>query len=395
MKRISTFLLVATASVVAPACDPGVDNPDGDGTGSDGSNGGSNSAKDEWNKKLEERTLDYSAALRIASLRLTGDLPTLPEINSVAGAADDAAKKAAYETLVDAYIARPTFARQMMVYFRDVFKMGGTMGAVDLESAPAFAAQLAVNNGSFMDLLTATTNTCPTFNAATNTFTPAACANGVTTAAGVLTNPGAMAQFNSNFAFRRVRWVQETFNCEKFPSDLSDKTETYGGKIYNGKFPWASFAGKDNGGRIDFHDTSAVVCGNCHNRINKLAPLFANFNATGQLTGAIAVFTPLGVNNLALASDYMPAGEGTAYKFGKPAASLAELGAAMSTDPEVAACAVKRIWNWALGKADIVDALTLVPDSAISTQIAAFTESGFKLKDLIRASFVADDFTKF
>jgi hypothetical protein len=67
----------------------------------------------------------------------------------------------------------------------------------------------------------------------------------------------------------------------------------------------------------------------------------------------------------------------------------------MAADPEVASCAVKRIWNWALGKTDIVNDLTLVPDSVVETQVATFTSNGYKLKDLIRAAFVADDFTKF
>lgn len=393
MKRIKAFLLVATASVVAPACDPGVD--DGPGTGGDGGSGGSGGGSaDEWDKRLEERVLDYNAALRIAALRLTGDLPTRTEINSVADATDDAAKKTAYEALVDQYLARPTFARQMMVYWRDAFKLGGTMGAVDLETAPAFAAQLTVNNGNFMDLLTAANNNCPTFNAATNTFTAATCANGGTQA-GVLTNPGMNASFNGNFAFRRVRWVQETFNCLKFPAEISDTPETYGGKLYTGKFPWLSIAGTDNGGRIDFHDTSAIVCANCHVTLNHIAPLFANYDANGAMQATIQVLTPLGANDRARATDFMPAGEPTAYRKDKPAASIAELGTHMAADPEVAACAVKRIWNWALGKQDIVNELTLVPDSVVETQIATFTSNGYKLKDLIRAAFVSDDFTRF
>ena len=394
MKRIKAFLLVATASVVAPACDPGVD--DGDGSGGDGGSGGSGGGSaDEWDARLNERVLDYNAALRIAALRLTGDLPTRTEINSVADATDDATKKVAYEALVDAYMARPTFARQMMVYFRDTFKLGGVMGAVDLETAPAFAAQLAVNNGNFMDLFTATANNCPTFNAATNAFTAATCNNAVTTHAGVLTNPGMNASYNGNFAFRRVRWVQETFNCLKFPAEISDTPQTYGGKLYTGKFPWLSFAGTDNGGRIDFHDTSAIVCGNCHVTLNHLAPLFANFDANGQMTNAIQVLTPLGANDKARATDYMPAGEPTAYRQGKLTPDLASLGAAMAGDPEVAACAVKRVWNWALGKNDIVNDLVLVPDSVIQSQVETFTTNGFKLKDLIRQAFVAEDFTRF
>lgn len=51
----------------------------------------------------------------------------------VAGAADP---RAAYEALVDQYLADPRFARQMLGWFRDTFRMGGG----PLDSAPAFAA---------------------------------------------------------------------------------------------------------------------------------------------------------------------------------------------------------------------------------------------------------------
>ena len=392
MKRIRAFLLVATASVVAPACDPGVDNPNGNGTGSD--DNGSGTAADEWNKKLEARTFDYNAALRIAALRLTGDLPTMNEINQVATAADDAAKKGAYEALVDQYIARPTFARQMMLYFRDTFRMGGTLGTVDLESAPAFGASLAVANDSYMKLLTATTGTCPTFNG--TTFTPANCANGVTTHAGILTNPGMLAQFDSNLAFRRVRFVQETFNCQKHPAESRDTPETRDGKLYTSAFPWESLAGRTNGGRIDFFDTSGVVCANCHGAINHMAPLFANFNPQGMLQANIVVKTPLAPpNDVARLSDFLKAGEPYAYRLGQATPDLPALGAAMAADPEVQACAVKRFWNWALGRADIVNDLELVPATVVQKQVDDFKANGFKIKDLIRAIMVSEDFTKF
>jgi hypothetical protein len=129
--------------------------------------------------------------------------------------------------------------------------------------------------------------------------------------------------------------------------------------------------------------------------MNHIAPLFANFDANGQMTNMIQVLTPLGANDRARATDFMPAGEATAYRVGKPATNLTELGAHMAADPEVAACAVKRVWNWALGKNDIVNDLVLVPDAIIQAEIDAFTANGYKLKDLIRAAFVAEDFTKF
>jgi len=61
----------------------------------------------------------------------------------------------------------------------------------------------------------------------------------------------------------------------------------------------------------------------------------------------------------------------------------------------VAKCGVARVWNWALGKTDIVDTLQEVPVETIQTQLDAFTTSGYKMKDLIYAVYTADDFVKF
>jgi hypothetical protein len=155
MKRISIILLAAATSFTV-AC--------GNGTGSSGDDDGTTDGTtngDEWDKELAKREVDYNAALRIAALRLTGDIPTMTEINQVKNAGDLTAQKAAYEALVTDYIGRPAFARQMMYFWRDTFKMGETP---EMDTAPAFAAMLTVTNGNYTQLFTATTGSCPTFN---------------------------------------------------------------------------------------------------------------------------------------------------------------------------------------------------------------------------------------
>src|ERR1041385_5895896 len=99
MKRIELLLLAATSFAV-PACSNSVGPTGGD----DDMNPGPG---DQWDQALANRKPDYNAALKIAALRLTGDIPTMTEINTVAVAPDDAAKKAAYEQLVTQYMARP------------------------------------------------------------------------------------------------------------------------------------------------------------------------------------------------------------------------------------------------------------------------------------------------
>jgi len=391
MKRIELLLLAATSFAV-PACSNGPSTTGDD----DGSNMGSG---DQWDQALAARKTDYNQALKIAALRLTGDLPTMTEINQSATAPDDPAKKAAYEQLVTAYIARPTFARQMYMFWQDTLKSGTDKASpatppVSIDTAPAFAAQLSVQNGSYMNLFTASSGTCPTFDG-TN-FTAGECTNGAPKA-GVLTDTGIMYLYTSNLAFRRTRWVQEVFDCVKFPAEVNPQgTDVGGSALYTGMYPFQSISSPTNGGgRINFLDTSAVICANCHSNINHIAPLFAYFDMNGAYQPQMAVTLPLNGSPLAKMSDYLPPGETTSWRHDKPAADLPGLGAAMAADPDVAKCGVARIWNWALGKTDIVDTLQEVPSATIQTQVDAFTSSGYKLRDMIYAVYTSDDFTKF
>src|ERR1051325_11380380 len=150
------------------------------------------------------------------------------------------------------------------------------------DTAPALAAMLSVQNGSYMNLLTQGSANCPTFDENAGTFAAAECNNNGPKA-GVLTNPGVMKQFYSNFAFRRVRWVQEVFDCTKFPAEVSPTpTDVGGSSPYTGVWPFKSISSPTNGGgRVNFLDTSAVICANCHTTINHIAPLFAYYDMNG------------------------------------------------------------------------------------------------------------------
>jgi hypothetical protein len=389
MKRISILLSAAMAFAV-PACSNditggGGDDDDGPGTGSGGG------SQDEWDTLLGNRMTDYSAALKIAALRLTGDLPTLTEINTV-GKATAEGKAAEYEKIVREYVQRPTFARQMFLFWRDTFKLGGTPAT---DTAPAFAAQLAVTNGNYTELFTRSSNNCPTFDMGTSTFGAGECMNGGPKA-GVLTNPGMNALYTSNLGFRRVRWVQEVFDCVKFPVELTTTSTDVGGALpYQGAWPFGTIAGTANGGRINFLDVASAMCSHCHQTMNRIAPLFAYYDNTGAYKTTISVALPLEGAPLARMSDYLPAGETTAWRYQQPAADLPALGAAMAADPDVAKCGVARLWNFAFGNTDIVDSLREVPRATVQTELDAFTQSGFKMKDLIVAIFLSKDFVQF
>jgi len=314
---------------------------------------------DEWDDKLAARVIDYNAALRISALRLTGDLPTLDEIESVATAGDP---KSVYEAQIHTYIASPKFAKQMFRYWQDTLMVGGDP---DLDQAPAFAAKLTVDGGSYQQLFIATQGTCPTINSTTFQVTPANCANGTPTHAGILTNPAVQAHLFSNFAFRRVRWVQETFACTKFPAELA-------------------LAGKDVGGATPY-------TGNF---------LFAHYDAAGQYQTALVVPTPLPMMPPppAVRLDYLPATEQLAWRYNTTPINdndLPSLGHEIANDPQVSQCAVARVWNWALGKADIVDGGFRVPAATIQSQVDAFVADGYRLREAIYRVFTSDDFVRF
>jgi hypothetical protein len=213
----------------------------------------------------------------------------------------------------------------------------------------------------------------------------------------VLTNPGLQKQFFSNLAMRRGRFVQETFDCLRFPVEIAQKPTDVGGSApYIGVWPFSSIASPQNGGgRVNFQDVSAAICANCHQTLNHLVPLFAYYDANGAYKTTIQVQVPLPNNPLAATTDWLPPGDTTAWRYGKPAADIPALGQAMAADASVAECGVARFWNFALNKEDIVDQLVAVPSATIKAQVDAFTQNGFKVKDLIFAIFTADAFVKF
>lgn len=348
---------------------------------------------DEWDDKLAERQVDYNAALRIAALRLTGELPTLVEIDAVANAPDPAAQQAAYEEQIRRYMGHPRFARQMFRYAQDMLKMGDDPR---LDSAAAFVAQVIVMNRPYLDVLTATSGTCPSFDPAKGTFTAGQCTNGAPATSGLLTHPGMQAHFFGNLAFRRVRWVQETFACTVFPAQIATTATDVGGEMpYTGVFPFDSIAGAKTNGRVDFRDVSSVICANCHSNMNHIAPLFAHYDETGQYSDDLVVPVPLPENPAVEMRDYLPPGEGLAWRYGVPVSDMTSLGRAMAADPDIAECAIARVWNWAMGKSDIVDGGARVPSATIDAHVMAFAAGNYSLKDAIYRVFTSDDFVRF
>jgi len=397
-----TWILGLLAALGASSCssqgptslDPGSNNNSTSG----GNTSGSGSTTGDFNEPaavpktvLDDRVVNYNDALRTASLKLVRDLPTLQEIKTLAGAVD---QRATYEEQIDALLADPRFTARMIKWWQDTMRQGG--GAVDNKpsrnTAPVFAARLTIEGRPYTELFTASTNTCPTYDGATNTFADGNCDNGVATHAGVLTNPGVMMQYFSNMAFRRVRWVQEVFACTKFPAEYAVQPTQVKGADYTGPWAFDSIATSP----IDFQDTSSVVCANCHVTINRVAPLFANFNADGQWMNTSQVVTPTVPDPLTTElSHWLNPGETTAWRINVPVKDLPELGQAMAKDPDIAECAVARMYNFAMSKEDIVSDLATVPLEVLQPHIDEFKANGMNLKETLRAILLSDDFIKF
>jgi hypothetical protein len=341
---------------------------------------------------LDERVVDYSEALRTASLKLVRNVPTLQQIKNVSLATD---KAAAYEAEIDAMFADPRFTTRMIKWWKDTMRQGG--GAADnkpsRDTAPIFAARVTVEGRPYTDLFTATNGTCPGYDNDAKAFTDGNCNNNVPVHAGVLTNPGVMMQFNGNMAFRRVRWVQEIFVCTKFPAEYAPEPETMqSGNDYVSPWDFESVATSP----VDFQDTQSVVCANCHTTINHIAPLFGNFDGNGQWTNNIQVMTPTVPDPVKTdLSHWLRPGETTSWRKGKAVADLPALGKAMAEDPDVTACAVARMWNFAMSKEDIVSDLATVPPEVLEPWIEEFKSNGMNLKQTLRAILLSNDFVSY
>jgi hypothetical protein len=166
---------------------------------------------------------------------------------------------------------------------------------------------------------------------------------------------------------------------------------------YTSPWPMSSIAGECNGGSVDFHEyNTTTICANCHATWNHRAPLFAQFDKKGVFDpNGYQVLVPVEGSPIAQLSDWLPPGEGFAWKFGMPVTDLQSLGQTMASDPEVLTCAVKRIWNYAMSRGDIVDNETPVPDTVVASHVSFFEANNHNLKLTLREILLSDDFVSF
>ena len=403
-------------------------------------------------------TVDYSLALRTAAIKLRGDLPTMAEIKRLSAAVkanlSDGSENDpsfVYRDIVKSFINdSPRFSRQMVVFWRNQLRMGGTlMGdladlpltaankrTVSLETAPTLLGRLAAEGKDMRLAFTQTTNNCPMYNAATGVFTDGNCFTGAAVAgsntatnmgnnipegqqAGVLTNPGFMAQYYSNFAFRRARLVNEVFACTRYPAEYSSKPQVIGSALYSSPWPTNSVTNADQPPTYatprrvqqmaqgvtlttqtkEYVDFSLQAgCMGCHTSLNRRAPLFAAFDSVGFMNTANMwmVHSPVTDAPFSQIQDYLPAGNDTpSWKFGVPTPDLKSFGKAMADDTQVARCFMIRAWNDAYSRDDVVNDLALVPDSVIEEMTQYFIANNYNMKMAIEKLYTDPNFVRF
>jgi hypothetical protein len=402
----------------------------------------------------------------------------------------------------------------LIEYFRYMFKMEGPSANTEFpsrDSAPVFAARVVWEDKPFTNVLTETTNTCPSYSPTmgfqggdclvpdcklevvrgpevfqngplqgepipkegqfikpnkcrydhinqTDALSPfvVQMASGQMKKSmpdgkhsGVLTNPGVMSLFFGNLAFRRNRWIHETFLCKSANEQaggepageekLVPKNPPCSGGTtipgYQNKWEVDVIAGQCNGGRVDFHTyTNGNICANCHATWNHRAPLFARFDEQGLFDpNNYQVAVPVEGSPVAMLSDWLcvdpqkcPNGGNNGFAWKKnyksindgmeksgvlsgadTPALIADMAKKMADDEEVAQCAVKRMWYYAMGRSDIttigdagrfavLDRKNPPPELLTLTKLTQeFKKSNFNLKEVLRTILKSDDFVRF
>jgi hypothetical protein len=395
-------------------------------------------------------SVDYNLALRSATIKLRGDLPTLTEMRQMQAAVKaNLSNKSAgdpqfvYEAFIDALIAdTKRFNNQMVVFWRNQLRMGGSINGllgdsatairpVSLETAPTLLGRLTATGADMRTAFTQTTNNCPKFDPTTGAFADGNCNTGlaVTAAAtgpemgnnvaegsqaGILTNPGFLAQYYSNLGFRRQRIIEEVFTCNRFPAEISPTPQIINSALYSAPWPLKTITSNaapptyttrriiggatvTNQDYVDFNIEQG--CYNCHTTMNHRAPLFTAFDAVGFRDAMDRSMVHSPVTNLPFTEiqDFLPASEANnkAWRYQVPASNIQQFGQAMAADPQIAKCFMIRLWNEAYSRDDVVNDQALVPDSVIAPMTKYFVDNNYNMKLAIKKLYTDANFIRF
>jgi len=412
--------------------------------------------EDYYQQRLDARVTDYGQALRMASLKVRGNVPSLAEIRELMGAPSRVLKyRELIKRMLDGKVKvaggalqdDPRFKKQVLSFWRNTLRMGPpgnpAFGIADQDAAPTMAAMVTVSDTLPLGaMFTQPSDRCFSMDAA-GTFTSVACtcssgvdgsgdptgstacydANSVN--AGIIGNPAFQAVNHSGLAFHRVRVVQEIFACRPHPAEPQGVWDQVFQPIGGTAMPTMP---------VNFASAESVVCAKCHQTMNRQAAFFANYDRRGVLrdraalktgnirTGGRAktcgstpatcdfeVDTPTTPPRSSVIADFLtpqfqsPLRGG--WRVNAPAGDLSEFTQGMANDPEVARCMVNRLWYWMMSRSDIVND-PVRPPLAMTDQWIAVLNAGTHpfdgssrvpgtLKAVLYTMLTSDDYTRF
>ena len=235
----------------------------------------------------------------------------------------------------------------------------------ELDTAPAFAAQAGRSRtGRTSSCSPRASGTCPTFDPATGTFTAGDCANGVPAHGRPAHQPGRDgALLRQPRRSAASRWVQETFACTKFPAEIArDRSDVGGAAPYTGVWPFDSIAGAR---QRRPHRLPRHVVGDLRELPLDHEPHRAAVRALRRRRHVPDDHRrPDAARRRAAGSDAATTCRPARPPRGASACrspTCRRSASAMAADPTSPSARVARMWNWALGKTDIVDTLPTCP----------------------------------
>jgi hypothetical protein len=109
----------------------------------------------------------------------------------------------------------------------------------------------------------------------------------------------------------------------------------------------------------------------------------------------IQVITPVPPNANSVPGDWLPAGEGYAWRLGKPIANLTDLGNAIAADPNLPSCISGRMWNWAMSRGDIVNDQVVLTPTLSNRLTGILVQNNWNVKELVRQIFNDPNFVRY
>ena len=231
---------------------------------------------------------DYAAALRSASVKLRGRLPSQEDTSLVRSQG-----RTAYESLIDDYVDSDAFIHEMHALVSRSLGMGDDTadagGVLVTTDAPADLAAYLIDSGlPWTELLSADYCIVSSIDATgAMQFSETACTNGTPAnmRAGVLTLHAFLYVYgqSNTFNFQRTSVMQQFFNCGIYPvgdSPLVRSNSTPGGDPAQDEADPPRVHTKYQGAMMN-EDGTEIACAACHSALLSRRNAFAKFDRNG------------------------------------------------------------------------------------------------------------------